>query len=212
MTVMTTHSFKIHVEQETIAGFIINNNNSYLADFVYLHGGGDSSYKERVYDIADPIIKNDNSILSIDFSGHGESSGELKKGSLKKRVTEAQAAIQTFTTAAPLTICGASMGGYIAIKMLKLFHVNTLILMCPALYNGAAYDVPFDQEFTEILRMPESWRQTDALEIIKNFTGKLLIIIGDKLSISFDNVLLKYLSYLYPVIYYPLFFQFSFHS
>jgi uncharacterized protein len=178
---MIENAFYLAVEQEIITGLIMQDGMSkLLPDFIFLHGGGETSYKERVYDIAEPIIKNNHNILSIDFSGHGTSTGELKKGSLKKRVIEAQAAIIAHAATSPLIICGASMGSYIALKMLERFQVDTLILMCPALYDGQAYNVQFDQGFTEILRRPESWQNTDVLDTLRAFTGKLLIIIGDK--------------------------------
>jgi pimeloyl-ACP methyl ester carboxylesterase len=72
------------------------------------------------------------------------------------------------------------MGGYIAIKLLELCTIDTLILMCPALYDQRAYSVPFGKGFTDILRTPESWRNTDALKILEKFTGKLMVIVGDK--------------------------------
>ena len=71
------------------------------------------------------------------------------------------------------------MGGYIAIKMLKLYHVETLILVCPALYDAKASDVRFDLGFTEIIRSPESWRNTDVLKTLEAYTGNLLVVMGE---------------------------------
>jgi uncharacterized protein len=178
---MIKKPFIININKEIIDGFILSNNEPSVApDFVFLHGGGNASFKGRVYEIAPPILKNNRNILSFDFSGHGESTGILKEGSLKKRVNESQEIIERYAAKTPLTICGASMSGYIAIKMLEFFNVNTLILMCPALYDGKAYDVQFNQGFTEIIRQHESWRNTDVISALESFTGRLLIIMGDK--------------------------------
>ncbi len=171
--------FNLKVDEEHISCAIISQNDTaILPRFIFLHGAGTGN-KEKVHSIAAPILENNTNILTLDFSGHGESSGELKRGSLKKRVKEAESVIHKFASHEPLTICGVSMGGFIAIKMLDLFQVDTLILFCPALYDGAAYDAQFDQGFTEIIRQTESWQRTDALHTLNNFTGQLLIVMGE---------------------------------
>ena len=40
--------------------------------------------------------------------------------------------------------------------------------------------IPFDAGFTEIIRTEKSWLNTDVLTLLATFTGKLLIIIGEK--------------------------------
>ncbi len=164
--------------QETLAGLILHNGNQEnLTSFVFFHGAGVGK-KELICNVAQSVIEQGKNILTFDFSGHGSSSGELKKSSLKKRVEEAQMAIKSYAINKPLTLCGASMGGYIAIKILEIYPVDTLILFCPALYDRNAYDAQFDQGFTQIIRTYESWRNTDVLQTLENFTGKLLIIMG----------------------------------
>ena len=70
------------------------------------------------------------------------------------------------------------MGGYVAVQMLRYFKVQSLILFCPAIYNRQAYQVPFNAEFTKIIRQPKSWQDSDAWELLHNFDGQLLTIIG----------------------------------
>lgn len=178
---MIINPFTIKVGQETLAGTILDNGNFCATPrFVFLHGGGDYSIKERIYDFAEPILKKKINILTFDFSGHGESTGQIKESSLKKRVMEAKEVINQFVTESPIIFSGASMGGYIALKILKSYNVKTLILFGPALYDAKAYDVRFDQGFTQIIREPESWGNTDALKTLENFEGNLLIVIGEK--------------------------------
>lgn len=168
------------VEDEVIASTIYSkDNDTIVPKFIFLHGGGVST-KESVENIASPIINMGMSILSFDFSGQGESTGELKKSSLQKRTIEATAIINQFSSKQPLIVCGASMGGYVAIKMLESYQIDTLILLCPALYDKKAYDVRFDSGFTDIIRKPNSWRESDALRLLEKFTGKLLIVMGDR--------------------------------
>ena len=178
---MIQKSFSMKINKEIIAGTIFSKDNINIPpQFVFLHGAG-SGVKERVLSIAAPIINHHINILAFDFSGHGESSGELKKGCLEKRVHEAKLVMHQFCLEEkPLIICGSRMGGFIAIKLLEFFKISTLILLCPALYTKKAYAIPFDSGFTEVIRSPESWKQTDVFPLLKNFTGRILIVMGGK--------------------------------
>lgn len=178
---MIKKSISIQVNEEILSTVIFSKNNIHLPpQFIFLHGAG-TGVKERVLSIAEPVIEHNLNILAFDFSGHGESTGQLKQGSLEKRVNEAQAIIdQLASKEKPLIVCGSSMGGFIAIKLLEFFKISTLILLCPALYDRKAYTVPFDSGFSEIIRSPESWKKTDALPLLKNFTGRILIVMGEK--------------------------------
>ncbi len=170
----------LYVGKETIAGIIIEAPNSpHAPQCVSFHGAG-ASVKEMLLNvIAEPMSDQGLNILTIDFSGHGSSTGILTQGSLKKRVLEAQAAINGYAITQKLVVCGASMGGYIAIKMLESYPIDTLILFCPALYDGNAFEVQFDQGFTDIIRKQESWRNTDVAKALEAFTGNLLIVMGE---------------------------------
>ncbi len=170
-------SFKVN--EDIIDGAILSKDGQDAPpNFIFLHGGAGN--KERIYDVIPPLVNDGTNVLAMDFSGHGKSTGDLKKSSLKKRCEEARKAIEDFAATDKLIVCGASMGGYIAIKMLEYFQVETLILFCPALYDKKAYNLRFDDGFTEAIRIPESWRNTDALDLLKTFTGNLLIIMGDQ--------------------------------
>ncbi len=166
------------VGRENIVGRILGIDHHKKPDTVFFHGAGKST-KERAKQFFDEslfeVIPN---IVTFDFSGHGESSGMLKKSSLKQRVSEARTAIELYTTKEKLTICGSSMGGYVALKMLASYDIKNLILFAPAIYDEKAFEVPFDQGFTEILQGPESWKNSDVLADLEKFTGNLLLFIG----------------------------------
>ena len=177
---MLQKDITLKVAAETIAGIVIHTDTNRLPpNFIFLHGAGTGT-KENVLAITPPVITCGMNILSVDFSGHGKSTGTLKEGSLIKRIHESRTAIDQFAAQSSLTICGLSMGGYIAIKMLQFYPIDSLILMCPALYDQAATNVRFDAGFTEIIRAPMSWRKTDVLPLLQSYTGKLLIIMGEK--------------------------------
>lgn len=168
----------IQVGQENIAGIILRNNPEMKPNFVFFHGGGNSS-KDRVFTFSNALIENNFSIMAIDFSGHGESTGLLTESNLDKRVNQARVAVEKYCDLSNLTICGASMGGYIALKMLELFVVKNLVLFCPAIYSKTALNVQFNQGFTEIIRQPDSWKDSDILDFLEKFSGNLLIVIGE---------------------------------
>ena len=178
---MIKKSVSLKVNEETLSGVIFSKNNIDIPpEFIFLHGAG-TGVKERVLSVAEPVIEHNINILAFDFSGHGESSGQLKQGSLAKRVLEAKTMVEQFASKEkPLIVCGSSMGGFIAIKLLEFFKIKTLILLCPALYDKQAYATSFDSGFTEIIRSPESWKKTDVLPLLENFTGHILIVIGEK--------------------------------
>lgn len=177
---MIEKPFLFKIDEENIACTILANKaNINPPKFIFLHGAGNGK-KERIHNISLPIIASGLNILAFDFSGHGESTGELKKCSLQKRVNEAKEMINSFASEEPLIICGSSMGGYVSIKLLEFYKIDSLILFCPALYDKKAYEIPFDEGFTDIIRSPESWKNTDVLTLLEKFTGKILVVLGEK--------------------------------
>ena len=71
------------------------------------------------------------------------------------------------------------MGAYTAVKLLEYYQINNMILLVPAMYDSKAYKVPFNKGFTEIIRQPESWRDSDAWQILSEYKGRLFIIAAE---------------------------------
>jgi uncharacterized protein len=44
--------------------------------------------------------------------------------------------------------------------------------------------VPFGSEFTSIIREPESWKNNNTKEMLREFSGQILIVMGNE-----DNVI-----------------------
>lgn len=103
----------------------------------------------------------------------------MAKSSLRQRQSEAEKFIGSLSNG-PMTVSGSSMGAYTAIKLTEKYPVENLILFCPAVYSKDAFNVNFDSKFTQIIRQKKSWLKSDAFDILKNFKGKVLIVIGDK--------------------------------
>lgn len=164
---------------EKLAGLLVSDDESEKPSFLFLHGAG-TSHKERVLPLADLLLARGVSSLVFDFSGHGESTGEMSQSSLKKRVGEAREAAKFLNPGRPLTLCGASMGAHIALKLLEHLDIANIILFVPGVYNTQAYEVNFNETFTSLIRQPESWRDSDVYELLEGFTGNLLVFCGEK--------------------------------
>jgi len=75
------------------------------------------------------------------------------------------------------------MGGYIAMKLLEHLRCENLILFCPAAYSPAAWDLKFGHGFTQEIRGPGSYLDTDIGTIGGEFKGNVLLIFGSEDSV-----------------------------
>jgi len=110
---------------------IIGKNTDVLPEFIFIHGAGTGT-KERIHTFSDVLEDNGVTMLAFDQSGAGNDIQNLKQSSLEKRVTETIHAITEFASKEPLVVCGSSMGGEVALRMLEQFPVKTLILFLPS--------------------------------------------------------------------------------
>jgi len=146
---------------------------------LFLHGAG-ASEKSRTEYLSQRLAHESIASFSFDFSGHGESSGTLRESSLQKRHEEVQAALKMFRGNPVKTIVGSSMGGYNTLKILEKYTPENIILFCPAMYDAKAFSLPFQEEFTKVIRKRKSWEQSDVLPLLSGYRGQLLVIIGEK--------------------------------
>jgi len=171
---------KLHflADNETLSGQILTHQEGDYPRLLFLHGAGQSS-KEKILPLAERLLEAGLASFSFDFSGHGESSGKSEQSSLKKRVAEAQAALN-FLSPQRRVLCAFSMSGHVALELLKTNPFETLVLFCPAIYAPEAFEAPFDGRFTVIIRQNESWKRSQAVQALDDFTGKLLLFSGEK--------------------------------
>ncbi len=69
-------------------------------------------------------------------------------------------------------LIAASMGAYTAIRLTEIVSVKNLVLLVPAAYTPRAYHLPFGPAFSAAIRIPCSWKESDAYPILENFKGK----------------------------------------
>jgi uncharacterized protein len=146
---------------------------------ILLHGAGlglRERYRRLRLDLAEDSINS----MAFDFTGFGETGGDIRTSSLRSRTEQACAVINSVAKDLPLCLLGASMGAYTAVKLLQFYPVECLILFVPAMYHVDAYAVPFTSAFTEIIRKSKSWAGSDAWEILNGYKGRLLIINAGK--------------------------------
>jgi len=144
---------------------------------VALHGSGNTN-KETTKYLATTVSGAGHHLIRLDFSGQGRSSGQMTDSSLAKRVNEAIGVIED-TGLKLVSIVGTSMGGYVATRLLDRFEIETLILFCPAAYSRAAWNLKFGDGFTEEIRRPDSFLETDVRDSCQDFCGRVLFFIGN---------------------------------
>ncbi len=169
------HSTKFQVGGEKISGYSFGDAPS--PDFLMLHGGLKPA--SNYFYLAEKLHSMNISSFAFDHSGHGQSTGQLNQSSLKKRVNEAHEAVKAASFSQPVSIFSYSMGGYVAIKLINHIKIDKLVLLCPGIYDRDAYELKFDSGFTEVIRKEESWKNSDAYELLESFKGKLLVFIGE---------------------------------
>jgi pimeloyl-ACP methyl ester carboxylesterase len=175
---MMQKDFSFNVKGRTHDAIVIGKDLSVLPTFVLIHGGGAGS-KERIHTYSEFLEDKGVNMLAFDQSGAGKDKDNILQSSLEQRTNESIYAIESFASKDPLVICGSSMGGEIALRLLRSFSVKSLILFCPAIYSDKAFSVKFGEGFTEIIREQDSWQQSAIFPYLKDFKGKLLIIVGE---------------------------------
>ncbi|MET9828707.1 alpha/beta fold hydrolase [Streptomyces sp. NPDC006385] len=152
------------------------------ATVVLLHGAGNGS-KERLLPLLAEFVSRGCRGLAFDFSGHGESTGELRELSLRRRFEQAVAVIDARVPAdGPLILVGFSMSGQTVSDLVAHYgeRVAAVGLCAPAVYAEEAWDVPFgagDGRFSEIIRRPDGWRGAPALDVLRAYEGRAVLAV-----------------------------------
>jgi hypothetical protein len=122
------------------------------------------------------------SILGMNLSGHSPASGvEPGKTSLAANIHEAEVFFSRLNPTRKKIVLGFSMGATSALSLLRNHakEIEKLILFYPAVYDVAAYNKPFGDEFRAAISKPFSYRNNDTLELLREFSGKVMLIMGE---------------------------------
>jgi pimeloyl-ACP methyl ester carboxylesterase len=169
--------FQVEFDTHKLTGDVIPNGAS--PQVLVLHGAG-NAHRGDFRLIREELLIHGFSSAAFDFVGHGDTGGELKYSSLISRTRQVCSVVDSLDIIQPFSVIAASMGAYTAVKLLNHYQVKNLILVVPAMYDSKAYSVDFNRGFTEIIRQPESWGNSDAWQILSQYTGRLFVIAGEK--------------------------------
>lgn len=171
------HLIQVGFETHTLIGDIISAGGA--PQVLVMHGAGNSN-RDRFRLLREELFTEGISSVAFDFVGHGDTGGDLKSSCLRSRTRQACRVVDSLNLQQPFSIIGASMSGYTAVKLLQHYQIKCLILLVPAMYTSQAYALPFGRGFTEVIRQPQSWVESDAWRILAGYTGRLLIVAGEK--------------------------------
>jgi hypothetical protein len=186
---MKKEVFSISFKKHRIIGDIVGDKAK--CQIIFLHGAGKSN-KNRFDSLRYALLKKGYPSLAFDFIGHGDTGGELSKSSLYERTEQACHVIDHLSINSPLTIIGASMSGYTSVKLVEKFNTENLILIVPAAYDKKAYKLNFNSEFTKCIRTNDSYKNSDAWDVLKDFKENLLIVSAQNDSVIPNDVIKYY--------------------
>lgn len=144
-----------------------------------LHGGGNTASAD-IFPLRVDLAERGVGTLALDHRGHGLTGGDVQESSLALRVDEARAAIEWVRPRNLLGAISMSMGGHVAVRLSQTVSLNALVMIAPAMYDREAFTAPFGPVFSAIIRRHESWRDSDAFDILRGFTGRVLIVAGEE--------------------------------
>ncbi|MBP0599740.1 alpha/beta hydrolase [Herbaspirillum sp. LeCh32-8] len=175
MEAVSRKDFTLQAGVETLACDIISTPGCGDVHTLFLHGAGHST-RQRQWPVREALARLGHASAAIDFSGHGDSSA-LQANSLAKRLAEAQSALDRFCRP-PRTVVGVSMSGEIAMRLAciaqnQITHIVTIV---GAIYDGAAFHLPFGPDFSAALRRPDSWRDAHVLQQISGYRGRITLV------------------------------------
>lgn len=163
-----------------------------------MHGGGQINadvYKNRQQALAE----NGFASLAFNFRGVGQSEGVMSESTLTDRLHDAIAAYDILAKHVDtIVVMGASMGGFVAIKLTGHRNVAGLILIGSAAYAREAELLPFNHEFTAILHTWGSWTNSQSYELLQKYTKPVLLVYGSEDKIIPSDIQEKYRSLLKP--------------
>jgi pimeloyl-ACP methyl ester carboxylesterase len=148
---------------------------------VIMHGAGTGNKRHNL-SLAVDFATLGHHCVALDFSGHGESSGSLSELSLRRRRDQAAAVVgRTLPEELPLILVGFSMSGQTVADLVDLYgeRVEVIVLCAPGIYGRKAWDVAFGSGFTELIRRPESWRDSTALDTYSRYAGRAVLVLPE---------------------------------
>ena len=78
------------------------------------------------------------------------------------------------------TLIGHSLGAALTLKLAaRLPDVDSIVLICPAVYPDEAHQAPFGPAFTAAISKPFGFLDSDSYAFLRQFQGRVLMVIGE---------------------------------
>ncbi|GAA4291948.1 hypothetical protein GCM10023086_01440 [Streptomyces venetus] len=181
----------LHAAGQRLAATRIDAPDGAPPDVVHLHGFGTTASRHAVRYLLDDLAGHGHSSLTFEFSGNGESTGELEQTTLRQRRNESLAAARLLAEDRRPVLIGTSMGAHLAAWTVPDLRPRALALFCPAAYPDSEADVRFGQERAR----PGPYADSPAFAGIREFDGDLLIVAGDHDQVVPGSVIDAYLAH-----------------
>ncbi|MFB7935785.1 alpha/beta hydrolase [Streptomyces sp. NPDC004779] len=165
------HDFVIEAAGQRLAATTTTGPGGAGPAILSLHGLGATASRHRARYLLDAWAGHGHGSLTFDFSGNGDSTGELARSTLRRRRAETLAAAQWLDSSTPPVVMGTSLGAHLAAWTVPELRPRALVLFCPATYPAHAADLPFDGSLVRPGRHPDS----PAYAALRDFRGDLLI-------------------------------------
>ncbi|MGC0210507.1 alpha/beta hydrolase [Streptomyces levis] len=181
----------LHAAGQRLAATRVHAPDGAAPDVVHLHGFGTTASRHAVRYLLDDLAAHGHSSLTFEYSGNGESTGELERATLRQRRNESLAAARLLDEDRRPVLVGTSMGAHLAAWTVPDLRPRALALFCPAAYPDSEADVRFGQERAK----PGPYADSPAFAGIREFDGDLLIVAAEHDQVVPGSVIDAYFSH-----------------
>lgn len=145
---------------------------------ICIPGGGKTIGASRFHELQERLFNENIGSVSVNFEGVEGSIGAVESDTLENRINVVLRIIDWVKNNFILdcmSLYGVSMGGYVVLGAKEKCN-EKIIIHTPAAYAKESYKVNFNEQFTNILRTPDSWRNSESFNWLKNIDNKILLI------------------------------------
>jgi pimeloyl-ACP methyl ester carboxylesterase len=163
---------------------------------IFVCGGGKTIGAGRFREWQEKLEDKGMGSLSFNFQGVENSEGKVGNDSLESRtkiLNKIVGYIRGNFNFENLHIYGVSMGGFNVLDFLQQDKINgKVILHAPASYSVKAHNKRFGDGFTETIRTPNGWKNSESFNWLKNISNETLLIVPTRDDVIPKEILDKY--------------------
>jgi uncharacterized protein len=172
---------------------------TYKKFLICVPGGGKNIGASRFDELQKRLYEKGIGSLSINFQGVEGSAGSIELDTLENRINVVNKIIDWVKhnfNFEELSLYGISMGGYVVLGVQNMQNCNgKIIIHTPAAYAKESLQLNLNEQFTNILRTPNSWKNSESFDWLQKINSPTLLIIHNE-----DEVIPKEISNTYKDI------------